>query len=183
MRSSGPLPEPEGAPVGKGVASWYDETPAALRLFHELTLRRTCMTDDGNCNELVLRVRYADTDKMGVVYYANYLAYFEAGRTEYFRSMGHTYADLEAQGIFLVVVEAHCRYHASARYDEVITVRTWVSRVRRTRIDFRYEVRNESGRALVAGHTVLGCLNGAGKPRMLPDDVRETLERRRLSET
>jgi len=126
--------------------------------------------------ETRVRVRYAETDKMGVVYYANYLAYFEAGRTEYMREIGHSYAELEDRGVLLVVAEAHCRYRAPARYDEIITVRTWVSRLRRTRIDFRYEILGPTGQALADGWTVLGCLDQGGRPQMLPDEIREAIE-------
>jgi len=127
-------------------------------------------------NEMPLRVRYADTDKMGWVYYGNYLTYFEAGRTEYLRDLGHTYAELEEQGVYLAVSEQVCRYWAPAMYDEMITVRTWVSRLRRTRIDFSYEVVNAAGDVLVEGRTVLGCLSGDRRPRKLPDEIREALQ-------
>ena len=126
--------------------------------------------------EVELRVRYADTDKMGVVYYANYLAFFETGRTEYLREIGYPYAELEAKGILLVVSEVSCRYRAPARYDEVIKVRTRVSRVRPTRVDFRYEVLDRQGELLVDGWTVMGCLDGRSRPRPLPADLRGALE-------
>ena len=126
-------------------------------------------------SRMALRVRYADVDKMNVIYYANYLAYFEAARTEFLRELGHDYAELEACGVFLVVSEQNCRYRGSAGYDEVITVRCWVSRLRRTRVDFSYDVLNASGRLLVEGCTVLGCVNTNRRPQPLPDDVAQTL--------
>jgi len=146
------------------------------RIVRPTTKGKKPMQNDSRFHELPWRIRYVDTDKMGVVYYANYLAYFEAGRTEYFRAMGHTYADLEERGVFLAVVEVHCRYRAPARYDQIIKVRTWVGRVRRTRIDFHYKVLNESGNLLADGWSTLACLDSEGRPRPLPDEVRETLE-------
>jgi acyl-CoA thioester hydrolase len=126
-------------------------------------------------HEVSLRVRYADTDGMGVVYYSNYLVYFEVGRTEYLRDIGYAYADLERQGVFLTVSEAHARYRAPAHYDQTITVRTWVSRLRRTRIDFSYEVVDAAGAVLAEGSTVLGCVNAARRPQALPPRIVEAL--------
>lgn len=126
-------------------------------------------------NEFQLRITYADTDQMGIVYYANYLRYFEMGRTEYVRDLGSTYKTLEEKGIFLTVSEACCRYRAPARYDEIVTVRTWVSRLRPTRIDFSHEVLGESGALLTEGKTVLACLGRDRKPMALPLDLQEGL--------
>ena len=129
----------------------------------------------GHVCRFELRITYADTDQMGVVYYANYLKYFEMGRTEYVRELGRTYKALEAQGVFLTVSEAYCRYRAPARYDEIVTVRTWVSRLRPTRIDFEHEVLDSAGRRLAEGKTVLACVGAAGRPMALPAELQEGL--------
>ncbi len=123
-------------------------------------------------HETQIRVLYAHTDKAGVVYYANYLQYFETGRTEYFRALGKSYADFERDGIILTVTEAALKYHRPACYDDLLTVRTRITRVRRTRIDFAYEVLNAAGELLCEGSTVLGCLDMATKrPRELPEEL------------
>ncbi|HCL80203.1 MAG TPA: acyl-CoA thioesterase [Synergistaceae bacterium] len=100
------------------------------------------------------RVRYGDTDQMGVAYYANYLAWFEVGRTEFCRSLGKSYAFWEGEGVFLPVVEAHCRYKHPARYDEEITLHTRVGELRPTTITFECRVtRTSDGKLLAAGWT------------------------------
>ena len=128
-------------------------------------------------HETKVRVRYADTDKAGVVYYANYLEFFEAGRTEYFRSLGKSYADFEQRGILLTVVEVSCKYLAPAAYDDELTIRTRVARLRRTRVDFEYEVIGPTGAVLCRGSTVLACIAAATRrPCELPEDMRAMLE-------
>ncbi len=121
-------------------------------------------------HETTLRVRYGETDKMGVVYHGNFFLYFEQGRTEFMRSRGITYRELEAQGVFLVVVEASARYHANAGYDEVIRVRTTVGEVGRVRIRFDYEAL-AGDRLLAVGSTTLACIDAKGKVRGLPEAV------------
>jgi acyl-CoA thioester hydrolase len=110
-------------------------------------------------HESPVRVLYAHTDKAGVVYYANYFQFFETGRTEYFRSLGRSYADFERDGILLTVVEASCRYLRPSMYDDLLTVRTWISRLRRTRVDFEYEVIGPDGQPVCRGSTVMGCID------------------------
>jgi len=123
-------------------------------------------------HETTVRVLYADTDKAGVVYYGNYLRFFERGRTEYFRALGRSYADFEKMGILLTVVEVHARYHAPARYDERVVIRTWISRVTRTRIEFGYELLNDEGRKLCEGTTLLGCIGAETmRPAALPEEM------------
>jgi acyl-CoA thioester hydrolase len=106
-------------------------------------------------HETRFRVRYAETDQMGVVYYANYLVWMEVGRAEYFRAAGGRYRDMEVDdGIRLAVVEAHCRYLRPARYDEEITVKTWMAGANRRAVEFKYEISDaQSGRQLAAGET------------------------------
>jgi acyl-CoA thioester hydrolase len=106
-------------------------------------------------HETRFRVRYAETDQMGVVYYANYLIWMELGRAEYCRSAGIRYRDMEVDdGVLLAVVEAHCRYLHPARYDEEIAVKTWVAKANHRMVEFEYEIRNaKSSRQLASGST------------------------------
>ena len=123
-------------------------------------------------HESTFRVLYAHTDKAGVMYYANYLMVFEAGRTEHLRSLGKSYADFEKDGILLTVTEAHVRYLGPAVYDDLLTVRSWISRVRRTRVDYAYEILNPEGTKICEGSTTLGCIDATTlRPRALPDDL------------
>ena len=87
-----------------------------------------------------IKVRYAETDNMGIVYYANYLVWFEVGRTEYLLSQGMDYRDVEKDGLFMAVVEAHCVYKAPARYGETVVVSTWPADVRNSSLTFAYKV-------------------------------------------
>jgi acyl-CoA thioester hydrolase len=121
-------------------------------------------------NETTFRVRYAETDQMGVVYYANYLIWMELGRVEYCRTAGIRYKDMEVdEGVRLAVVDAHCRYMYPARYDEEITVKTWIARASRRMIEFHYEMReSQSARKLAAGETKHIFLGADMKPVKLP---------------
>lgn len=126
--------------------------------------------------EVRTRVRYGETDQMGVVYHANYLLYFEMGRTEYMRERGYAYSDLERRGIYLAVVEAACRYRASAQYDDRIIIRTTVEKITNVTVTFHYSVHKEEGDVLLAeGTTTLACVSGAGKPQRLPREVAQAL--------
>lgn len=107
---------------------------------------------------------------MGVVYYANYLVWFEVGRADLMRSLGRTYRELEEDGIVLPVIEAHCEYRQPARYDEEMEIRTTVSPLSPIRVKFNYEVaRKADGMVVAAGHTIHAALDGRGRPRRLPD--------------
>jgi acyl-CoA thioester hydrolase len=120
--------------------------------------------------EIELRVRYAETDAMGVVYHANYLIWFEMGRSEYCRRQGFNYRDLEASGYYLVVSEASCKYRKPARYDEVIQVRTCLHVLQSRSLCFRYQVlRKGSTETLVEGETRHLCLDAAGRVKVIPD--------------
>jgi acyl-CoA thioester hydrolase len=117
-----------------------------------------------------LRVRYAETDSMGVVYHANYLVWFEMGRSEFCRKRGFNYRDLEDAGYYLVVSEASCKYRQPARYDEVVRVRTFLHALQRRQICFRYQVlRQGSAEILVEGETRHLCIDAAGKVKVIPD--------------
>jgi len=129
--------------------------------------------------ETNLRVRYAETDAMGVVYHANYLVWFEVGRGDYFRAFGQDYGEWETLGYFLPVSEAHARYHAPARYADVITVRTWVEEARSRRVTMGYEVLEAaSQKRLVSGWTRHVCTDREGQACRLPGDMVALLEQR-----
>jgi acyl-CoA thioester hydrolase len=124
------------------------------------------------------RVIYGDTDQMGVVYYANYLRFFEAARNELFRAHGGTYRAFEEAGLMLPVVEVAVSYRAPARYDDVLLIETEISAASRVRLTFRYEVRREDeARVLCSGHTVHACVTKAGKPARLPEHVLQLVTR------
>jgi acyl-CoA thioester hydrolase len=121
-------------------------------------------------------VRYAETDKMGVVYYANYLVWFEVGRTDLLRDAGWSYRDMETDGYALPVIEAHCTYRAPAKYDDDLEVRTTGAMLSPVRVEFTYEiVRAADNATLVTGTTVHATLDRAGRPCRLPDRVRSLL--------
>lgn len=123
-----------------------------------------------------VRVRYAETDNMGVAYYANYFVWFEVGRCELLRSLGGSYRELEANGVMLPVVEAHCDFRAPARYDDDLDVATTGSLRSRARVAFRYEVRRQGDRTLLAvGQTVHAATDVSGRPRRLPQELRAML--------
>lgn len=117
------------------------------------------------------RVLYGDTDSGGVVYYANYLRYFEAGRTEYMRELVASYRDLEAQGFILPVVECHVRYKASARYDDLLVVETSLAEVKPLSCRFTYRISREDGKVLILGYTTHAAVDRAGKLVRLPADL------------
>jgi acyl-CoA thioester hydrolase len=114
--------------------------------------------------DTTMRVRYAETDQMGVVYHSNYIIYFEIGRTEAMRQIGISYRDLEERGYVLAVIETSARHRASAKYDDVLIVRTWLREVTKTRLRFEYAVMRED-QILTTGHTVLAFLS---RPEMRP---------------
>jgi len=121
-----------------------------------------------------LRVRYAETDKMGVVYYANYLVWFEVGRADLLRSLGWSYREMEIAGISLPVIEAHCQYLRPARYDDEIDVKTEGRMLSPVRMEFEYQVvRRADGSLAAEGKTVHAALDPSGKPCRLPARVRE----------
>jgi acyl-CoA thioester hydrolase len=124
-----------------------------------------------------LRVRYAETDQMGVVYHANYLVWCEIGRTDFIRSLGRPYAQLEAEGVRLAVADASLRFHAGATYDDPIRVRTRLTAVRSRAITFAYWIeRADSHQPLVTAQTTLVGMGADGRTRSLPPDLRQLLE-------
>lgn len=122
-------------------------------------------------NETRLRVRYAETDQMGVVYHSNHLIWFEIGRVELMRQMGFSYRDMEREdGRFIAVAEATCRYRAPIRYDEEVIVRTRIKAVRKSVITFSYELTNaDSGSLLAEGETTHVVTDSTMKASTLPE--------------
>jgi acyl-CoA thioester hydrolase len=121
--------------------------------------------------ETRLRVRYAETDAMGIVYHANYVIWFEVGRGEYLRQRGGNYREFEEQGLYLPVTEMDARFIAPARYDDVVVIRTSAEKVRSRSITMYYEVlMEETGQLLVTGHTKHLCTDREGRLRRLPLD-------------
>lgn len=121
-----------------------------------------------------LRVRYADVDRMGVAYYANYFVWFEVARTDWLRSAGLTYRDLEAEGVLLPVIDARCQYKAPARYDESLAVSAVARLVSPARLAFDYEITGPA--TLVAvGSTVHATMDRAGRPIRMPARLKELI--------
>src|SRR5262245_55987951 len=118
--------------------------------------------------EIQIRVRYAETDRMGLLHHANYLVYFEQARMELLRTLGATYKEMEDQGYYLVVSKVEVKYRSPAHYDDLLTIRTTVTRTSPVRLEHRYEVFRDG--ALVAeGASTLACVGADGKLRAMPE--------------
>ena len=118
--------------------------------------------------EILIRVRYAETDRMGLLHHANYLVYFEQGRTELLRQTGRTYKDVEDEGFYLVLAKIEVRYRAPARYDDLLTLHTTV--VRRTLVRIEHEYRLVRGSELLAeGSSTLACVDKSGSLQAMPE--------------
>src|SRR5512141_2336761 len=127
-----------------------------------------------------LRVRYAETDQMGVVYHANYLVWCEIGRTDLMRQLGTSYAELERDGVALAVIDASVRYHSGAKYDDLIRVRTRLTDVRSRTVTFDYTIESATtGARLASATTTLVSINKEGKLVALPGEIREAMENAR----
>ncbi len=127
-----------------------------------------------------LRVRYPETDKMGVVHHTNYFVYFEIGRLEYLRDLGLPYIELEKEGFQLAVHEARCTYKASARFDDVLVVETWLSRLTYAQMELSYKISREEPddgtlTLLAEGSTKLVCIGEDLRPKRIPDKIRDIL--------
>jgi acyl-CoA thioester hydrolase len=123
-----------------------------------------------------VRVRYAETDQMGVAHHAEYFAWFEVGRTDLLRDCGCTYRELEEDGLHFPVIEARARYLRPAYYDDVLEIRTRLSSVSGVRVAFDYEVhRAGTDGPLATAFTEHAAVDGRGRPRRMPDDVRRRL--------
>jgi acyl-CoA thioester hydrolase len=125
--------------------------------------------------ETTIRVRYAETDQMGVVYYANFFVWFEVARVELMRQMGFSYKQMEIEDdSFVVVARANCTYKQPAKFDDVLRIRTRVSESRRRTIAFAYEIFNDAAGALIAtGETLHVICDSKGRPKTLPDKYRK----------
>jgi acyl-CoA thioester hydrolase len=118
-----------------------------------------------------VEVIFGDTDQMGVVYYANYLRFFEGARAEYWRSLGRSYKDLEAAQIAMPVIEAHCNYKRPAYYEDVLAIETAVTEMRGASLRFTYIV-HRAGELLAEGFTRHAVIGPTGRPRPIPDFIR-----------
>jgi len=128
-------------------------------------------------SETRFRARYSETDKMGVIYYANYLVWMEMGRTDYCKSVGFDYRDMELDGANMAVAEATCRYITPARYDDAILVQTQVERLNRRLITFTYTILNEQTSTVLAeGRTVHIAVGHDGKSRSIPSRYIELMK-------
>ena len=139
------------------------------------------MQHNDRYHEFELRVRYADTDKMGVVYYANYLRWLEMARCELLADFGSSVADYAAQGVIFAVVRVEIDYHAPATLADEVEVDTVVQRVRRVRFTLGHSVRRSDGRELATAAVTLACVNPQGKLRALPAELAAELRSRAAS--
>ena len=129
--------------------------------------------------EIEFRVRYAETDQMGVVYHTNYLVWCEMGRTDFIRRRGMSYADMERAGTLLAVADVNARFHGAARYEDLIRVRTTLADIQSRFIVFDYMISNgETNQKLVTARTSLVSIDAAGRPRALPTEVRALFQER-----
>jgi acyl-CoA thioester hydrolase len=122
-------------------------------------------------HEIQIRVRYQETDAMGVLHHANYFTYFEIGRTELLRANGRDYRDVEAEGIFMVVVRIDCRYLRPARYDDVLTLRTTTTRITAVKIEHAYQLLR-GDELLAEAHSTLACVDRTGTVQRVPEWLR-----------
>ncbi len=130
---------------------------------------------EGTRVRTAFRVRYAETDQMGMAYYANYLVWFEVMRGDFMRAVGLPYSEMERDGFFLPIVEAHVRYLAPARYDDAVEVTAWVSALRSRLVTFRYRVERE-GVELATGWTTHVPVGRDGRPRPFSEAIRSALD-------
>ena len=126
--------------------------------------------------ETPVRVRYAETDRMGIVYHAHYIVWFEIGRTDYCRAAGMPYRALEESGLWILVTGVDCKYRGSARYDDALRVRTELPQLASRGLSFRYEIVDEKDRLLAEGSTRHVFADSQGRPRRAPEQVLERLE-------
>jgi acyl-CoA thioester hydrolase len=143
------------------------------------------MSEPSVRSSIELRVRYPETDQMGVVYHANYLVWCDMGRTELIRTLARkSYAELEREGILLAVSEAWVRYHASARYDDLVRVESWVEEVRSRTVTFGYRISRiadeEPAEKLVSARTTLIAITRGGSPQKLPSALLAALRGERV---
>lgn len=119
-------------------------------------------------HEISIRVRYCETDAMGYLHHANHAAYFEMGRTELLRAQGGNYREMEDSGLFLVIVKLTCNYHAPARYDDLLTLRTKVAKISAVKIEHSYQLLR-GDQLLATASSVLACVDRQGSVQRVPD--------------
>ena len=163
-----------------GVAAGASRTSAFEETDERFSGKRGCivgerMESDG-WHETKIRVRYKDTDQMGVVYYGNYFTFFEVARSELMRDRGFAYAAVERQGFRLAVIEADACYLGNVGYDHEITVYSRALFPGRARVRFEYEVFDDAGRRLVTGHTLHACITPSGRAGRLPVELLACLD-------
>ena len=124
--------------------------------------------------ETEIRVRYKETDNMGVVYYSNYFVWFEVARTEYLRALGVSYRKIEEKGLYLVVAAANCRYIYPARYDDLVRIQSWIPEIKNSSLKFEYKLFIEK-RPIATGETVHVFTDKSGRPKRIPKELKETL--------
>jgi len=128
-------------------------------------------------HESHIRVRYAETDQMGYVYYGNYSAYYESGRVEALRALGLTYRKMEAEGVMMPVLENISKYYKPARYDDLLTIKTRIEAWPKVKVRFHYDIYNENGDHLHKGETLLIFIDiASGRPCAMPKDMAEALK-------
>ena len=128
-------------------------------------------------NEIQFRIRYGETDQMGVVYHGNYAQYFEMGRTEWLRQLGITYKSMEESGIMLPVISLSVNYKKSACYDDLVKVKTKLKKAPTVKIEFDYELLNEADEILATGNTVLAFIDmSRNRPTRCPDYILDKLQ-------
>ena len=135
------------------------------------------MNNPNNYDEIEIRVRYGETDQMGVVYHGNYAQYFEIGRVEWLRKFGVSYKQMEEDGIMLPVISLSINYKKSARYDDLIKVKTQLVKLPSATIEFNYEILNESGDILTTGNTSLVFIDiNRNRPTRCPQYLLDKLQ-------
>ena len=128
-------------------------------------------------NTTKIRVRYSETDQMGVVYHGNYAQFFEIGRTEWLRNLGVTYKKMETTGIMLPVISLQCNFIKSALYDDVLTIDTIIKKTPMVKIEFDYEIKNQDNDLICTGNSILAFINmKTMKPTRCPKYLLEILE-------
>jgi acyl-CoA thioester hydrolase len=127
-------------------------------------------------NKIQIRISYADTDQMGMVYYANYLVFFERARTEWLRETGLVYKNMEANGLYFPVISAECKYYAPAKYDDIIEISTKLIEISAATLVFFYEIKLQD-KVLSSGKTKHTLVNRDFKPVRFPKDIRQLLEK------
>lgn len=140
-------------------------------------MRKKEITDSPSFTSVsTVKVRYAETDQMGVAYYANYLVWFEVARSQYCNDCGFSYRDMEREtGLFLIVAESYCRYKTPARYEDELIVRATIKELTRRTVRFTYEIERADGAAIATGETLHVLMNAEGRPSSMPEKFREML--------